>query len=211
MVHGQEIYDNSTILAVSADTAALVAFMHAELRPLVEYTAFGLPKNWLSIFRNIYAEACMFPLNVLWPDLIRRKATSDSQTWHFPSSIESEADTQASTKTPLNSQNHTFAERVQAAQKLRQKGQERLRVPFRNQDLLRRADSVFGILNAALSRRHDGHYYAAEHATVADAISCAYLSVILYNELPDKTMGEHLESQYPRLAAHTITMSKILF
>lgn len=48
--------------------------MHAELRPLAEYTAFAVSENWFSVFRETYAKALRFPLNVFWPDLIRRGA-----------------------------------------------------------------------------------------------------------------------------------------
>lgn len=66
----------------SADVSALVAFMHAELRPLVEYTAFALPGNWFSVFRETYAKALGFPLNVFWPDRIRRTALTSLEAVH---------------------------------------------------------------------------------------------------------------------------------
>lgn len=201
----------ATHITLTPDTAALVAFMHSELRPLVEYTAFAVPNNWYSVFRKVYAQASHFPLNIILPESIRRRAIQDLEARQFRIPIESEIQACDDRQTLSKQSDHAFSERVKALQAHRRAQRARIRSSFSDQAFLNRAATVFNVLNAALTKQRDSYYYAARQSTAADAVSCAYLSILLFDGLTKNSAASLLKSRYPRLVEHTERMSKILF
>lgn len=193
-----------------ADTAALVAFMHAELRPLVEYTAFALPRNWTHTFRNIYSIGCSFPLNIWLPDRIKGAAISALKTGRFEAREEGYTSSEPTAVKTSSIFDMSFNSRVEATRNRILGAKLRLRLAFHDQAVLQKAREVFDLLQAALPTQYHGYYHSSGRMTEADAVSAAYLAILLHDGLQQKPLKHYLECRYPRLVAHTDIVSPAL-
>lgn len=121
-------------------------------------------------------------------------------------SIDSDRDRPAKASARYNN----FADRVRNANAYRYQHQSTLRSRFRAQNLSDRAASVFDVLSWALPKTAQGNYFSSVQPTEADAVSAAYLSILLHPHLPDQSLGELLRTRYSQLIEHTIRLSAVL-
>lgn len=194
-------------MVMQADEAALTAFMHEHLKPLVDYITFALPENWHSLFKHVYASGCRFPLNVNWPRRIRRFALDNlhSRGFRLPADL-SPKDARLDPMDRL-----TFAARVERIATHKFEVRHNMQNVFHHEAFLRDARAVFDVLHTEFSRLSATSASRLGGISPADATLVAYMAIIMHSDLPNRSLGRHVESRYPHLVAHAQDMATRLF
>lgn len=199
--------DETFQTVLQADEAALTAFMHEHLKPLVDYITFALPENWHFLFKQVYATGCQFPLNVYWPRRIRQFALDKLHTKGFRSPIDlSPKDAR------LDAVDHDcFAARVERLATHKLEVRRNMQNVFHHEAFLRDACAVFDALHTEFSRLSATSARRLGRISQADATLAAYMAIIMHADLPNRSLGKHVESRYPHLVAHSQGVATRLF